>query len=220
MGWSAYAKNKFFAPKLAELTECGARELSIDPSESAQWLPTFVLVSVFQSAIPDPTRQLTFSFLRRVDAAIIDYANARAQLAAYLEPGGKRSISAYSRSLHSFETATAAAFQAFQLVKQLLPAKPRLFEREDGSPLQRLDRIYNATKHADEWIANGERSAPDSTLPVWLTNDGFEVKGYALAFEEFATEIETLAAFARHLTAPNEPSVPNEKPSDSNPHAI
>jgi hypothetical protein len=94
----------------------------------------------------------------------------------------------------------AATFQGYQLASQLAGRTP-LYEKEDGSVLQRLERVYNAGKHADKWIADGGRFARDSTLPIWITNVGLEVRGYAISFDELASEIEDLASVAVNLSS-------------------
>jgi hypothetical protein len=141
-----------------------------------------------------------FSFLRRVDAAVLNYAQAQLDLARFLATNNV-GITYYSRCLYAFEASIAMTYQALLLVRQILPDKPSPFSRGDGSVLERMDRVYNASKHADEFIANGRRFAPDSTLPVWLVNTGLQSMDCLLSFAELADEIESLGRIAKQLSA-------------------
>jgi hypothetical protein len=95
----------------------------------------------------------------------------------------------------------AATDQGYLLIRQLHPERPSLFERNDGTELQRLDRVYNASKHADEYIANGNRFAPGRTLTVWLLNEGLECNAGTLSFRELADSVELLARAAEQLSS-------------------
>jgi hypothetical protein len=202
MPWSAYTKNRFFAPKLSQLTMCGAPPLSITPEDSAGWLASFVLNSILRVNIPNPTRQLMFNYMRRIDTAVLEYGRGREALTVFIESGlktGQIPISWYSRCLHSFEAAVAMTYQGYLLARQLIPGKPSLFEKNNGSVLDRMNRLYNASKHADEFIANGNRFPPGSTLPVWIINEGLESRDCVLTFTELAREIENLGTVAAGL---------------------
>lgn len=197
--WSNYAKDRFLAPKLSQLTACKAPVLGVAPTASAAWLPGFVFTSALRVTIGEPQRQLIFNFLRRVDTAILEYTRGQDALMAYFNAAEHSGITQYSRCLYAFEAAIAMTYQAYLLVRQLLPNKPALFTKKDGSELQRLDRVYNASRHADEYIANGGRYAPDSTLTVWLVNGGLECEAATITFAELAEAIESLARVANEL---------------------
>lgn len=196
--WSHYALDQFFAPKLSDLGVPHVPALSIDAEVSRSWISAFVLTCALRVQIDDPYRQLMFSYLRRVDAAVVNYCQAQTDLAAYLSAKNV-GITHYSRCLYAFENCIAMSYQAFLLLRQLVPDKPSLFERGDGSVLQRMDRVYNASKHADEFIANGGRYPPNGTLPVWLVTTGIESVDCVLTFAELAEEIEALARIAKQL---------------------
>ena len=205
MPWTNYAKDRFLAPKLSQLTHCGARQLTVTPEESSGWLAGFVLNSAFRVTIADPIRQVMFSYLRRVDGAVLEYTRGQQGLESYVAStnGG---ITRYSRCLHAFEAAVAMTYQAYRLSQQLIPNKPPLFKKGDGSVLDRMQGVYNAGKHADILIANGNRFAPDSTLPVWITNEALESKECSLSFTELADEIEMLGRIAAALAVLDPPS--------------
>jgi hypothetical protein len=168
-------------------------------------LAGFVLNATLRVSIADPIRQLMFSFMRRVDAAVLEYTRGRGALKEFIDSKPDVGISRYSRCLHAFETAVATTYQALLLIRQVVPTAPPLFKKADGTVLYHLDRVHNAIKHADHMIAHGERYAPGSTLPVWITNDGLESVDSLLRFDELADEIEALYRIAAHLASLDPP---------------
>lgn len=198
MPWSNYAKDRFFFPKLSLLTACGAPALMVTPRDSASWLASFILNSALRVQIPDPVRQLMFTYLRRVDSAVLEYGRGREALSEFLQQN-KGVISQFSRCLYAFESAVSMTHQGYLLARQLIPGKPLLFKKDDRSVLNRMDKVYNASKHADEFIANGNRFAPRSTSTVWITNDGLESRNASLTFAELAHAIEEISGLAAKL---------------------
>lgn len=66
---------------------------------------------------------------------------------------------------------------------------------DDGSGIQRLNLLYNRTKHLESAINSGQLP-PDGTLPVWLTNDGLRAVDAELTFAELAEILTDLAKWA------------------------
>jgi hypothetical protein len=183
---------------------------------SAGWLANFALESAASGGIGfrDPTRQLIFSVLRRVDCAVLEYDRGRDALTEFIECRG--GISQYSRCLHAFETAVAMAYQGRELANQLstqlqkeLPSAelegefPSMKKEAEIRRLleHRIDRVHNASKHAAGFIAN-RHFARESTLSVWITNEGLKSREgrknreCLLKFTELAGEIEQLGSLA------------------------
>jgi hypothetical protein len=67
--------------------------------------------------------------------------------------------------------------------------------KDDGSVIQRLNLLYNRTKHLETAINSGQLP-PDGTLPVWLTNDGLQAVDAELTFTELAGILTDLAKWA------------------------
>jgi hypothetical protein len=76
-----------------------------------------------------------------------------------------------------------------------------LFVKGDGSILQRLNLLYNRTKHIESDIKSGQ-GPPNGTLPVWLTNEGLETTNAQLAFGEMADILSDLAKWADAVQDP------------------
>jgi hypothetical protein len=100
-----------------------------------------------------------------------------------------RRPSLYFRALHHFEMTIAMLWQAFDLTMTVL--KEQLFVKNDGSNYQRLNWIYNESRHFDpSKLPLGQIHA------VWLNNAGIQTERYGVSFqelEEFLIEIGNLA---------------------------
>ena len=208
MIWTNFAKDKFLAPHVSALTECRARPLELVGGQPEKWLPGFVLNSMLRVSWTEPARQLAFMIVRRVDAAVREYEAGRAELEAFVDQGSQLGIQRYSRGLMHFETCVGATFQAWMLVRQLstlsreVPEEePKLFEEDDGTDIQRLNSLYNTSKHADERIVRGH-FAPDSTLPIWIVNEGLAAVDCHLSFAELADLLKALARISHDLAYP------------------
>jgi hypothetical protein len=197
--WTNYAKDKFFAPEISSLVAPSAPSLRYGSSETGSWLGTFVLNCATRFRIADPERQLIYTLIRRADAAVLGYEEGSALLSGIHGATPQPSLRTYSRCLMAFEHSVAATFHALRLLRQLHPHKPQLFVQQDASVVQRLDRVYNAVKHADDLIGEGGRFAKDSTLAVWLVNDGMRCVDARLSFNELHAEIDDVGLIARHF---------------------
>ena len=76
-----------------------------------------------------------------------------------------------------------------------------LFVKDDGSILQRLNLLYNRSKHIESAIKSSQLP-PNGTLPVWLTNEGLEATDAKLTFEEMADILSDLAKWADAVQDP------------------
>jgi hypothetical protein len=79
--------------------------------------------------------------------------------------------------------------------------KNALFKKGDGTTLQRLNLLYNRSKHLPKAI-NSDQIGHGSTLAVWLTNDGLRCLDGHLTFEELAEILEELARWSDALQDP------------------
>lgn len=92
MPLSLYALDKFVAQELSQLTECRAVPIGPDFPDYESWLTTFVLNWMFRVPIPKDKAALAFTLIRRAEAAIADYEDARADLFALVTGEGKVSL--------------------------------------------------------------------------------------------------------------------------------
>lgn len=68
----------------------------------------------------------------------------------------------------------------------------KLFQKNDGTPYERLNFIYNVSRH----YSPGELAAGDLHR-VWISDDGLHVREKALSFDELRELLSELARIAR-----------------------
>ncbi len=180
-----YALDKFVAHRLSELTECGAKQVEDAPN----WIGAFVLNSIFVAPVDTKKRAYITNFLRRADGAISSYQTARVNLIEYLQTPGT-AVSRYFRALLNFENCVEQLYQGMKLLSTA--SKIPFFENADGSKEERLNIIFNTSKHMDERIEKG-KMPPEATSAIWITNLGIECEQAKLSFGE----IEELLAWVR-----------------------
>lgn len=190
-----YSLDNFVAPHLSELTQNNAPELRMDQQD--YWVRNFILNTLFGVRLLDPHRQYVYNFLRKVEAAFYEYGNARLLLEEYIIIG-RDAVSKYLTAVIHFESCQAQAYQAYMLVKNII-GQNKLFEKNDGSTLDRLNKMYNLSKHVEAKIAKGELPG-DSLLPVWITNNGIESSMVALTFNELIDLLKDLGEVAQKLS--------------------
>ena len=183
-----YALDKFVSQQLSQLTECNVFNVAERYSQAKHWVSNFVLNSMFGGSVLEEGRIFTFFFLRRAEAAFTEYESACQALIEFVNAPSKRP-SLYFRALHHFEMTIAMLWQAYDLTKKALNHK--LFNKGDGSDYERLNWIYNVSRHFNPL------DLPSGQIHViWLTNAGIQTEKHGVSFpelEEFLVEIGNLA---------------------------
>lgn len=192
MPWSSYALDTFMAPKLSQLSSCGAPELATSNTQIAP----FLLNSILGVKLPEPFHRLAFNFIRRVDQASHEYAQGRDYLLKYLQTQEPLPISLYFQALTHFEQTLAMLYQAAMFCKELTGTWP--YEQGDHSLFDRINGLYNASKHMHGRIA-GPHFPADVTVAVWITNDGLECHDEAVTFHELHDALKEYAERARYV---------------------
>lgn len=83
-------------------------------------------------------------------------------------------------------------YQALKLGRKALGTK--LFEPGDGSPYERLNLIYNKSKHADpQALPSGQLHA------IWIKNEGLVTDGTVLEFCELRELIRVIGRISDKL---------------------
>ncbi|HUY92904.1 MAG TPA: hypothetical protein VMV10_29510 [Pirellulales bacterium] len=206
---TSYSLDRFVAPELSKLTACGAPEL---PAREGEWLSRFALGTIFHNRVGAPHKLYSFSYLRKVEAAIEEYQMAHGFLLRYVD-GGRRT-SDYFRSLRHFENCLAMAYQAMLIVQAMAKQAgekkgPKFFEQGDGSLLERINRLYNDSKHIDGAIVRGDFPHDEATLVIWLANDRIRSKACDVAYQElheFLLELAKWAGVVATQTLPEDPA--------------
>ena len=198
MPLSAYAKDNFIAPGMSCFTSASIRDMSGVSDAQEHWLYNYMLNSLLRVDLDERLRQALFNFLRRTQFAFREYALAREQTLAYLRRASN-ATPIYFVAIGHWEVFLSYAYQAHEILA--CTGEAALFDRGDGSVLQRLNLLYNRSKHVETAIGAGQL-APGSTLPVWLTNDGLSAVDGRLTFDEMAEMLGELALWSDAVQDP------------------
>lgn len=153
MPFTNYALDNFFAQEISELSECNAPDLADNFAEVEPLIHNFILNSIFIfPTLKNEHKRYIFGILRRVQMALVEYQNGRTLLLLYLNES-KKNISLYFQALSHFEIAVTLLYQAYdflrKLAKKIESKETNFFETGDGSSLEKLNRLYNISKHLE-----------------------------------------------------------------------
>jgi len=101
-----------------------------------------------------------------------------------------------------------AIYQAYefrrQLGKKIESKETKLFEKGDGSSLEKLNRLSNISKHLET-----SSTIPEGNLHhVWISNNGICASGVTMSFTELADLVKEYVALANAFSNPNQVSIP------------
>lgn len=189
-----YSLDNFVSQEISSLTKCNAVDLTQKFDQAEHWIENFVLNSIFRIQIKQEHKPFIFAILRRAQMALVEHENGRIALQEYVN-GKKDRISLYFRALYHFEIAINLIYQAHELFMKI--TKVRLFQKNDGTPVERLNRIYNVSKHLEP------SNIPDTHLhSVWIKNEGLCISTAMLTFEELAELVKDVCGLADKLSNP------------------
>jgi hypothetical protein len=188
---------------MSEFTTVNISDMSAHDSQQQFWTINFVLNTMMRVAVQQPHRAWIYAFLRYTQAAFEEYELARRAAYEYVSGDRFQNVSPYLRALYHYEAFLGQADQA-RAVLARMNGKTRFFEKDDGSALQRLNLLHNKSKHADSAIQEGEVPG-DSTMVLWLSNEGICHSEAVLRYEEMASLLADLAGAANRLSAPPVP---------------
>ncbi len=208
-----YSMDKFVAPHMSVFTKADIPDMSDHASEQEHWVGNFVLNTLRRVNVPSPQRQFMFNFLRRAEAAFRDYGHAREHTLGYLANPG--SVSLYVAAIGSWETFLSQAWHALGLLEGTAGVKNIWFVKGDGSVPERLNHMYNRSKHTESGLRSGD-FPEETTLCVWLENAGLTSTEQTLTFIEMVDILETIAQWANRIQDPlsiTSSSIAGEQPS-------
>jgi hypothetical protein len=167
-----YALDTFMAPKLSELTACGAAILPDYPDYGA----AFRLNRIFVMGGVNPNvATLLENFISRLEFAASEYRFGREKLIEYIDSHPNRKLAPYYQSVFRFEDCVFHLYAVVCVINRLgaiLGGVP-LFVRKDGSKYDRLRLLFNRVKHFDEDFDRTASVAAQAPLkPLWITNIG------------------------------------------------
>jgi len=190
--------NKHIAPGVSAFTRAEIPDMSTWAKESSHWVANFFLNSSFSAAFKPPMNAYAYNFLRRAQAAFAQHQLARECTLSFLSVGGQ-SPTKYCDALFHWETFLGQSWHAYALLLKAFSGTA--FRKGDGSIEERLNLLYNAMKHVESRIENGQM-LPDATVPVWLTNDGIWSVDASMTYNETGEVLKQLAVWADALMNP------------------
>jgi hypothetical protein len=210
----------FGRPKLSELTICGADDLPDLPDYSSFSINNHI----FNLNHPNKSAlhlHLQLAISRRTNSAGEEYRLARNHLLDYVEDLRipEHRLKSYLLALTHFEQCIISIHQASELFNKTQsrvlnsPVEPLFKEDKDkGSDLERLNKLYNIAKHfsADQ--------AELSSASIWITNTGLESRELKkkLSFAELQENILACSEVCRvsFVEIPAEVVKQHSPPSD------
>ncbi|MDQ2875385.1 MAG: hypothetical protein M3Y33_11580 [Actinomycetota bacterium] len=197
-------KDRHVAPNMSRFTAATIPDMSAVSAGQDHWLGNFMLsTGTLRFVLDDAARRTWFSFLRRTMMAFREYAAARDSTVAYLTDPNPNAVSGYFIAIGHWEIFLGQAYHAWLLLgRKPLADGHKFYAKGDGSQIERLNRLYNRSKHTETAI-NAGQFPPDGTLPVWLENDGLYCTDGALTFGEMAEVLRELAVWADAMQEPS-----------------
>lgn len=202
--WSAETLDTYFGPHLSELTACDAPHVpdmpdyfvSLDSNQGEQ--------KRRHARLHRPLLVLISNFLRRSVIANMEYRDGCHALREYvsaLPVGTMTRIHAVAVARFEGCLLQASAAQACLVaVRRLIPGLPPIYEENDGSAHDRLNKLGNRIRHFHEDItAAAARRVPGpfQIAPIWLTNTSIKCRQNTVAYELTFHELAALLIDAR-----------------------
>ena len=157
MTLSDYALDNFVVQELSQLTSCNAPDIThSEYALSAEhYLRNFILNSVLNGRLKNPTYAYLFNFLRRTQAAVSEYLLAREKLKTYIDTLPKQRVTLYLSSLSNFEMFLAQSAQASALLEKFLKEEAQWSGSQAlVDQFKKIRIFYEFSKHAELQISN------------------------------------------------------------------
>ena len=189
MGITRRAIEEFISSRISAISSVNAQDIAIQFPHADRWLSALGISHIFTASIPPEHLALAIQLIRKTEFALIAYSAMRGELTSLVN--GPPTWTPYYRAVGHGESTISALYQARYLAGKHFGL--RLFEKDDGSPMQRLNSLYNAGKHQ---VAQVDE-------PMWLTNAGFECAAAKLSYAEFEEILSGTAALANAIANGN-----------------
>lgn len=187
MGISNYALDKFVAQDMSKLTHLSIESLIEEFPDADEWWAQFVLRRIFHSHVPDAKAALAFAIMRRTHTALKEW-----ELAVTAAQGDLRSLGTYFSVLRHLETCISSVWQGLEFGRKSL-GEP-LFKKGDGSAYERINWIYNVSRHFDP-----EALPQDDMHRVWLSDQSVHTREQTVSFDELREAIRMLARISKKI---------------------
>jgi hypothetical protein len=197
-----------FVPHITELTECNAPSLEEYSDMSHGLISQFIILSSFSAKYPALQHKYALVFLRKTEAVFQEYFSSVKSLKYFVSQqhilyneNPNQQLSQYFEILHRIEILIALICQAFMVLENFLVLEKheRFWTKGDGTALERINILYNFTKHAEDKISQG-LELPGYQL--WLSNDGVSCEKGSVTFTEISKVLIDIADNAKYYGNP------------------
>lgn len=195
--WSAEILDQLLAPDASKFVEADIPDMSLAFSQSSHWVANYFLNSLTRK-YNNQMHAYAHNYLRRTSAAFKSHEQARSKTLAFLAAGGQ-SPAKYSEAIFHWENYLTQSWLGYAILIKIF--KVSAFEKNDGSTEQRLNMLYNQSKHAESCIERGVFPI-GSTLTVWLECEGLCSVTTRLTYFETGEILSGLARYADILQNP------------------
>jgi hypothetical protein len=205
VGFNTDLLNRHIAPGISDFKACDAPDITDAHPEAEHWLANHFLNSVFRAGFKGRIRQYALNQIFRAQSAFHDYHEARGLTHEFLAKGSPDHPASrlYFRAVARWESCflnLQIFIDVMNKMKQDFKDEP-VFKADDGTPEQRAYVIANTIKHWGSDIANDRHSDGD-TIPLWLTNTGFQTRLHSLTYPELGKLVSEVATIADELQDP------------------
>lgn len=194
MGLTIGGIGSVFGPKIIAVTECGADEL-----QSTDLMNQYLLRVLFQSHPTSSAREFTLQLLLRSEMASMEYSAGRYSLSEFVSAPTTKTHS-YFHAVYHFSASIGQAWQFFDLnrtkTRHRTGAQIDFFKPNDASVLEKLNVIYNKSKHT---VADYE----SIHQPLWITNRGIATDSMELTFHDLREILEQMSTWCRMFLDPD-----------------
>lgn len=186
MPFTKAAVGELISKRAAEVSLCGLSSMKERSPESEHWLSTIGLSVIFHDFPPEEIRPFAINFIRRISAAFDQYDLAREEVLALIKDGHGR-WSPYFKALSHLEVTIGQLYVALDSIRKR--AGHDFFKSGDGSVEDKLNKLYNASKH--------QIAAND--LPMWFSNLGVHSSDTLVTFKEIEGYMLEMASIVKGL---------------------
>ncbi|NJO38072.1 MAG: hypothetical protein HC871_11245 [Rhizobiales bacterium] len=195
---TAYTLDTFLAPKMSSFRSADIPDMS---GKKTPWLNKFSLNNILRGRYTgQQVHQYVFNYVHCVEAAHLEYENARTATADYLK-GSRQSIEMYMKALYHWRAFLGQCGLALDLHAKLCRmGRPKRGIK--GPPEERMYVLYQTSKHVADRIEKREYLTPDATIPIWMEDEGLRSVKCAVTWSECATVLDELSDIATQLEDP------------------
>lgn len=187
MGITDYALDRFVAQDMSKLKNLTIKSLAEDFPDADNWLRQFVLNRMFHAVVPDDKAALAFAIVRRTHAAMQEW-----ELASAAANGNLRSVGTYFSILRHLESCISSAWQGLEFARKSMGEF--LFTNGDGSVYERLNWVYNVSRHFDpEELSQGHLHR------LWLSDEAIHTREHLVQFVELRDVIAMLGRISNQV---------------------